>query len=71
MSDKSKSFEQGFKTGKTWKDDYRPGGPYKLNKPCVGLKSEAGQKQIKLYEENVIHIKEWFEGFDAGLLKRK
>ena len=58
----TKSYQDGFNTGKNWKEDYRPGGPYKLNKPFM-----PNEELLRLYRENVTHIKEWFEGFDDGL----
>jgi len=54
-------FKDGYYTGRLWKDDYRPGGPYRCTDRL-------------LYPDTCIRDKansiEWFKGFDKGLSRR-
>jgi len=48
-------YDDGYETGRNWKLNYRPGGPW--------TSSEI--------EETVKQSEEWFSGFDAGLTEQE
>lgn len=48
----------GYQTGITWVDNYRPGGPW-----------SSGSEHIK--ERDRLCVKAWFEGFDQGIAQAR
>ena len=55
-------YEQGYKVGAGWTEDYRPGGPYVPPKPNKG--SRNYEKKMAIYSTAVTAAAEWFRGFD-------
>lgn len=58
------AFDDGFKTGKTWKESYRPGGPWHYG----AHDWESKEVKAKAKHTQDMH-KAWMQGFDAGLQK--
>jgi len=60
--DKRNSFKDGYMTGKTWNENYRPGGPYRCTDRI---------RYPATVERDAAESKAWFEGFDEGLNYQK
>ena len=55
-------YDDGYDTGKNWKDDYRPGGPYR----CTDRR-----RYPDMYDRDLANSADWFRGYDAGLEANK
>lgn len=60
-------YATGFETGLYWKEDYTPGGPFRLSRNFVHNENEEHRK---IFEENLKRYEDWHEGFKAGILFR-
>jgi len=61
MTGKRNFYQEGFDTGVTWEENYRPGGPYR----CTDVRWPGSVARDKADSEA------WFRGFDDGLERKK
>lgn len=62
---KSEAYKKGYKTGQTWQDNYRPGGPYAGSKPLT-----SNPDILAMHEQDVKNRADYLAGFDAAIAKR-
>ena len=60
------SFITGYKTGKRWKEDYRPGGPYYAKGCMRGENNKACQQCV----DDKAKYDDWHTGFDVAYSKK-
>jgi len=61
----SKDYKEGYQTGLTWHDNYRPGGPWVMH-PSPSDKTD----RIKLCEETLQANRDYLAGFDQAIKER-
>ena len=62
MKNESKSYVEGYRKGRYWKDDYQPGGPYYV-KDC---RRRDGTPCPDCVAGKIAH-EDWHKGFKLGL----
>ena len=65
MATEKSGYDAGYEVGLTWKNSYRPGGPWHY-RPRPGT-SEEQQKKAKATVDN---WREWHRGFDAAIAEK-
>lgn len=61
LPDNRDYLKEGFTSGVNWKQDYRPGGPYR----CTDK-----SRYPDMYARDKKNSEDWFQGFDLGLSVR-
>jgi hypothetical protein len=62
------SYDDGYKSGVNWKDNYRPGGPATYSVSILEKDNKDWAAYCDATHEN---RRAWFRGFDDGLQKQK